>query len=77
VTTDVVGCRETVDEGVNGFLIPAKNALALADAIESLINNKDLRHRMGEKSRIKAMKEFDVDKIVDKHLEVYGLQNVR
>jgi N,N'-diacetylbacillosaminyl-diphospho-undecaprenol alpha-1,3-N-acetylgalactosaminyltransferase len=76
VTTDVVGCRETIDEGVNGFLVPSKNAIALADAIESLILNSDLRRTMGEKSRIKALKEFDVATIVAKHLEVYGLKRV-
>lgn len=76
VTTDVVGCRETVDEGKNGFLVPSKNASALADAIETLIINKDLRHRMGEKSRFKALKEFDVATIVEQHLEVYGLRRV-
>lgn len=77
ITTDVVGCRETVEDGINGFLIPAKNVTALVDAIELLINNEELRHTMGKKSRAKAVKEFDVATIVDKHLEVYGLKRVR
>lgn len=76
VTTDVIGCRETVTDGVNGFLIPPKNAQALADAIEKLILDPDLRLRMGEQSRLKALLEFDIARIVEKHLEVYGLKHV-
>ena len=77
VTTDVVGCRETVENGINGFIVPPYNALALSDAIKKLIDNPDLRSRMGQAGREKALKEFDVATIVDKHLEVYGLQRVR
>lgn len=77
VTTDVVGCRETVDEGVNGFLVPPYNASALADSIKKLLDDPDLRSRMGQAGREKALREFDVATIVDKHLEVYGLKRVR
>jgi len=77
VTTDVVGCRETVDQGVNGFLVPPYNASALSDAIKKLLDDPDLRSRMGQAGREKALREFDVATIVDKHLEVYGLQRVR
>lgn len=77
VTTDVVGCRETVDEGITGFLVPPKNSQALADAIEKLILHPPLRKKMGEAGREKAIREFDIGMIVDKHLEVYGLSNVR
>jgi N,N'-diacetylbacillosaminyl-diphospho-undecaprenol alpha-1,3-N-acetylgalactosaminyltransferase len=76
VTTDAVGCRETVQEGINGFLVPPRNAQALADAIEKLIINPSLRKQMGEAGREKAVREFDVAAIVDKHLEVYGLKRV-
>ena len=77
VTTDVVGCRETVEEGVNGFLVPPQNIPALAEAIEKLILDPSLRRRMGEAGREKAVREFDIGSIVDKHLEVYGLKRVR
>ncbi|MDO9206925.1 MAG: glycosyltransferase family 4 protein, partial [Sulfuricurvum sp.] len=77
VTTDVVGCRETVDEGINGFLVPPQNAQALADAIEKLILNPSLREKMGKSGREKAIREFDIGTIIAKHLEVYGLRNVR
>jgi N,N'-diacetylbacillosaminyl-diphospho-undecaprenol alpha-1,3-N-acetylgalactosaminyltransferase len=77
VTTDVVGCRETVDEGINGFLVPPKNAQALAEKIEKLIQNPLLREKMGKAGREKAIREFDIGTIIAKHLEVYGLRNVR
>lgn len=76
VTTDVVGCRETVDDSVNGFMIPPKDPLALANAIDKLLSDSQLRMRMGEASRIKAVSEFDIDTIVSKHFEVYGLKRV-
>lgn len=77
VTTDAVGCRETVEEGITGFLVPPKNAAALAEAIEKLISNPILREQMGRAGREKAIREFDVATIVDQHLEVYGLRRVR
>lgn len=77
VTTDVVGCRETVVNGINGFIVPPKNGNALAEAIETLILNPFVRKRMGEAGREKAVDEFDMDIIVTKHLEVYGLKRVR
>jgi N,N'-diacetylbacillosaminyl-diphospho-undecaprenol alpha-1,3-N-acetylgalactosaminyltransferase len=71
VTTDVPGCRETVEDGVNGFLVPHKNAAALAGAIEKLLTNPELRSVMGKSGREKAEREFDVRRIVQQHLELY------
>lgn len=71
VTTDVPGCRDVVRNGINGFLVPARNAEKLADAIGVLIENKDLRLRMGEASRRKATEEFDLNKIIEETLQVY------
>ncbi len=77
VTTDVVGCRETVDDGITGFLVPPKNSQALADVIEKLILHPSLREKMGKAGREKAILEFDIGTIIAKHLDVYGLCNVR
>lgn len=76
VTTDVVGCRETVDNGINGFLVPPYNASALVDSIKKLLDDPDLRSRMGQAGRAKAIQEFDISTIIEKHLEVYGLKDV-
>lgn len=77
VTTDVVGCRETVEDGVSGFIVPPQNGVALAKAIEKLLLNPSLRTKMGKAGREKAIKEFDIGTIVNKHLEVYGLSRVQ
>ena len=71
VTTDSVGCRDTVDEGINGFLVPPRDAQALADAIEKLHLNPEMRLDMGRASRRKAEKEFDIREVVDLHSSAY------
>jgi N,N'-diacetylbacillosaminyl-diphospho-undecaprenol alpha-1,3-N-acetylgalactosaminyltransferase len=76
VTTDVVGCRESVEDGISGFVVPPRNAIALALAIDKLIMDSSLREQMGRAGREKAIQEFDIDTIIGKHLEVYGLKRV-
>jgi N,N'-diacetylbacillosaminyl-diphospho-undecaprenol alpha-1,3-N-acetylgalactosaminyltransferase len=71
VTTDTVGCREVVDEGTNGFLVPLRDAKTLASRIKQLALDKDLRETMGKNGRIKALNEFDVDIVVKKYLDIY------
>ena len=51
VTTDSIGCRETVVDGYNGYLIPIKNSKALADKLQVLFDDKELRVKMGHNSR--------------------------
>ena len=77
VTTDVTGCRETVEEGINGLLVPPRDVIALSCAIEKLIIDSMLREEMGRAGREKAIREFDISTIISKHLEVYGLKRVR
>ena len=71
VTTDNIGCRDVVTDGENGFLVPVKDAGALAEKLQVLINDKKLRIRMGKVSRGIAVKEFSVEDVVKKHLEIY------
>lgn len=71
VTTDVPGCRDVVKSGMNGLLVPAKAADLLADAIEALIENPELRHQMGIAGRKKVAEEFDVKMVVNRTLAVY------
>ena len=73
VTADNSGCREVVDEGQNGFLVPARDPAALADALEKLILDPQLRKRFGEKSRAKAESEFDIRLILKQTADVCGL----
>lgn len=72
VTTDSIGCRDTVDDGVNGFLVPPRDAHALADRLRRLINDRELRIRMGRKGREKAEREFSLDTVIETHLDVYN-----
>lgn len=63
VTTLAPGCEALVDEGQNGFLVPVKNAAALASAIEKLVTDRELRTEFGAASREKCRREFS-DEIV-------------
>ena len=63
ITTDAPGCRETVEHGRNGFLIPIKNSEALAKAMEQFIRNSTLVEKMGKESRKIAEEKYDVYKI--------------
>ncbi len=71
VTTDTFGCRDVVDDGVNGFLVPIKNSEALAQKVEILINDENLRKEMGQKALQKAKDEFDVQKVVKQYVAYY------
>ncbi len=71
VTTDSIGCRETVVHGYNGYLIPIKDSKALAEKLQVLFENKHLRQKMGQHSRTLAEKNFSVENVVEKHLEIY------
>jgi glycosyltransferase involved in cell wall biosynthesis len=71
VTTNSVGCKEVVEEGKNGFLVPIKDHVALASAIEKLVNNEELRVKMGKYGREKALREFDERIIVNRTLQIY------
>jgi len=71
VTTDAIGCKECVDEGVNGLKVPIYSTKELAIAIEKLILNHKIIDEMGRKSRLKAEREFNVVDVVDKHLQIY------
>lgn len=71
VTTDTPGCREIVQDGVNGFLVPIKDSAALANKIKILIKNKDLMSSFGEQSRRRTKKLFSKEIVNKKTLEIY------
>ena len=71
VTTDVPGCRDAIEGNKTGILVEVKNALALADAIEKLINNKEQRIMMGQAGRKLAENEFTIEQVIDTHLNIY------
>lgn len=71
ITTDSVGCRDTVIDGWNGLIIPIKDSFALSEALKKLIDNPSLRQTMGIHAREFAEKKFDIRDVVKVHLDVY------
>jgi glycosyltransferase involved in cell wall biosynthesis len=71
ITTDVPGCREVVTDGVDGLLVPVRDARALARAIARLQDDRPLARRLGAAARVKALAEFDERAIIAQTLEVY------
>ena len=70
ITCNTVGCKETVEEGKNGFLIPPQNAEALADTMIKMIKmSPEQRKEMGEKSRQKAEVDFSEKSIINIYLK--------
>ena len=71
--TDAPGCRETVVDGDNGFLVLVKDALALAHAMEQFILHPELIEKMGKRSREIVEEWFDVNKGNDDMLRTMRL----
>lgn len=74
ITTDAPGCRETVVEGDNGFLIPVKSVDALAQAMLKFIEDPTLAPRMGQRSRQIAEEKYDVHKVNAVMLREMGIE---
>ena len=71
ITTDTAGCRDTVDEGVNGHLVPVQDIASMTDRLENLLSNSGLRDQFGRASRTKAVAEFDQAIVVAGALSLY------
>lgn len=73
ITTDIPGCRETVDEGVNGFLAKPNNPQSLADAMLKFLSlNREEKISMAEASHRKAVEIFDVNNVIDTYHKITG-----
>ena len=75
ITTDVPGCRETVVDGVNGFLVPKWDAEALANKMCYFIEHPHRINEMGLESFKIAQEKFDAEKINSKLVEIMGLNH--
>ncbi|MDN5881511.1 MAG: glycosyltransferase family 4 protein [Nitrosospira sp.] len=73
ITTDAPGCRETVADGDNGYLVPVRNVEALAEAMCRFLDNPELIKQMGRRSREIAEERFDVHKVNKQMLAAMGL----
>lgn len=71
ITTDEPGCRDMIDDGKNGIVIPSRNSGAIVAAIEMLVYDRALRERMGMESRKLAERKFALPLIINKQLDIY------
>jgi glycosyltransferase involved in cell wall biosynthesis len=71
VTTDVPGCRDAIEPGRTGLLVPVQQADALAEAIQALAADHGLRQAFGRAGRALAERKFDVRQVAAQHLEIY------
>ena len=72
ITTDVPGCRDVVDHGINGLLVPLHDARAIELAIRLLLANPDLARRFGKAARQKVVAEFQVSIVNERTLRQYS-----
>jgi glycosyltransferase involved in cell wall biosynthesis len=72
IATDVPGCREIARQGINALLVPADDALALANAIETMMKDRDLRLRMGRASSQLVANEFSSKRIGREIVALYA-----
>jgi len=74
ITTDAPGCRETVIDGDNGFLVPVKSVDKLVEAMEQFIDNPELVVQMGARSRQIAEDKYDVHKVNHVMVSAMGIK---
>jgi lipopolysaccharide/colanic/teichoic acid biosynthesis glycosyltransferase/glycosyltransferase involved in cell wall biosynthesis len=77
VATNIRGCREVVQHGVNGLLIPVGNSAELAQSIRTLGEDPTLRSRMGRAGRLRAIERFDEREVVRIVTETYRRAGAR
>ena len=73
ITTDVPGCRETVAHNKNGLLVAPKDSHALQQAMNEFLDNPQLVESFGNESRKMCQERFDVNKVVQRMIDICGL----
>jgi glycosyltransferase involved in cell wall biosynthesis len=71
IGTDMPGVREAINDGVNGVLIPTRDSVALADAVEELADDPAKAQRYGDASLYRAKNEFDHRRVIGEYLQMY------
>ena len=71
VAAEGPGSKDVVEDGVNGFLVPPKNPAAIADAVLRLVRAPELRARFGERSRQRAVSQFDLSVVAERTRSLY------
>lgn len=73
ITTDVVGCREVVKNNETGILVPPKNAIKIAEAIEFLLQNEEIRQELIKNSYERVKQEFTIETVIEKTFNLYKM----
>lgn len=71
ITSNSVGCKETLVDGYNGFLIQPKDVDALTEKLDLLLSDKELRVKMGKNARKYAEDYFSIEVVKERHLAIY------
>ena len=71
ITSNSVGCKETLVDGYNGFLIQPKDVDALTEKLDLLLSDKELRVKMGKNARKYAEDYFSIEVVKERHLGIY------
>lgn len=74
ITTDAPGCRDTVTDGVNGYLVPVRNVDSIVDAMEKIIQDPNKTAQMGLEARRIAEDKYDVNKINAKIIQTMRIK---
>jgi glycosyltransferase involved in cell wall biosynthesis len=74
IASNIGGIPESVNHGVNGFLVPPNDPKKTANAILELVNNPGLRYHMGKKGREEFEKKFSNDELISRTLKLYQTQ---
>jgi glycosyltransferase involved in cell wall biosynthesis len=72
ITSNSVGCKETVIDGYNGFLIQPRDVNALTEKLDVLLSDKELRVKMGKNARKYAEDYFSIELVKERHLAIYN-----
>lgn len=72
ITSNSVGCKETLVDGYNGFLIQPKDVDALTEKLDVLLSDKELRVKMGKNARKYAENYFSIEVVKERHLAIYS-----
>ena len=71
ITTNVPGCKDVIVNDITGILVPPRNHVALAKAIKNLCDNRKKLEKIGTAARKHALKNFDINHVVARHLHIY------
>jgi glycosyltransferase involved in cell wall biosynthesis len=71
LATDIRGCRQVVDHGRTGLLVPPRDPRMLGEGLRQLLSDGLRRQAMGRAARAKARREFDQDRVIETTLATY------